>query len=261
MSEPPPALRLSATVLLLRDGAAGLEVFMVERHHKIDFVPGALVFPGGKVDPGDEGAAMHGLCDGIAGLSSDQVTVRVAAIRETFEEAGVLLARQPGCDARLDPGRLTGLAAAHRLDVQAGKTPLFDVLQRENLVLACEQLVPFAHWLTPEFMPKRFDTHFFLASAPPQQLAKHDGHESVESLWTTVEDAVEAERSGKHKIIFPTLLNLQKLGRSDSVGTALETARRDTIVTVLPEMRRDADGNKSIFIPPEAGYDVLSLSL
>ena len=108
MSELPPALRLSATVLLLRDGAAGLEVFMVERHHKIDFVAGALVFPGGKVDPGDEGATMHGLCDGIADLSPDQVTVRVAAIRETFEEAGVLLAREPRSEALLAPDRLAG---------------------------------------------------------------------------------------------------------------------------------------------------------
>lgn len=259
--EPAPELRLSATVLLLRDGTPGLEVFMVQRHHQIDFVAGALVFPGGKVEPSDAGAVMRAHCDGTDGLSDDEVTVRVAAIRETFEESGVLLARPRGESRVVNDTELSHLDATHRAALQAGECDLRSVVEQEQLTLACDELVPFAHWLTPTFMPKRFDTHFFLAAAPPDQLAAHDGHESVDSLWTTVPGAVESERAGTHTIIFPTLVNLRKLGRSADLASAMRAARQDTLVTVLPEIRRDADGDKKLFIPEDAGYDVVKTSL
>lgn len=257
----PPALRLSATVLLLRDGEPGLEVFMVQRHHQIDFVAGALVFPGGKVEGSDAGAGMRTHCDGAEGLSDDDVTVRVAAIRETFEESGVLLARPQGERELLAGSALSRIADAHRAGLQAGDADLRSIVEHEKLTLACDELVPFAHWLTPTFMPKRFDTHFFLAAAPREQLARHDGQESVDSLWLTAAGAVEAERSGTHTIIFPTLVNLRKLGRSTDLRSAIDAAREDTIVTVLPEVRTDTDGEKRLFIPAEAGYDVVKTSL
>jgi hypothetical protein len=109
-------------------------------------------------------------------------------------------------------------------------------------------------------MPKRFDTHFYLVAAPADQLAVHDGGESVDSVWTRPEDA-EAERAaGRRKIIFPTLMQVRKLGRSGDVATALRTARSQPVVSVLPRVE-DRDGEKMLVIPAEAGYDVTSAPL
>jgi hypothetical protein len=105
-------------------------------------------------------------------------------------------------------------------------------------------------------MPKRFDTHFFLARAPADQLALHDGQEAVDSLWTTPASAVAEAESGRRTIVFPTLLNLRKLGRSRRVDEALEAARADRIVTVLPKLLRDEAGQPILQIPEEAGYDI-----
>jgi len=255
-------IKLSATVLLLRDGAAGLEVFMVQRHHRIDFATGALVFPGGKVDPGDEARLLRRHCRGVEGLEDAQVTARVAAIRETFEESGVLLARPRGADRLVDASRLAGIEGRFRDDLHADRVSIGEMVEAESLELACDLLVPFAHWITPEVLPKRFDTWFYLVEAPVDQVALHDGKESVDSLWTSVEAALRAEREGKRTIIFPTLVNLRKLGRSPDVRSALAAARADRIVTVLPSVSRDsASGELQLVIREDAGYDMVSVPL
>jgi hypothetical protein len=157
----------------------------------------------------------------------------------------------------IDGTRLESIAARYRDELQNGNSSMLDMVRAEELELACDLLVPFAHWITPEFMPKRFDTHFFLVAAPPDQLAVHDGFESVDSLWTTIPSALELEKTGQRTIIFPTLENMKKLGRSRSVTGALENARRDTIVTVLPRFSKDPDGTMMMEIPEEAGYDTV----
>ena len=121
--------------------------------------------------------------------------------------------------------------------------------------LACDTLVPFAHWITPENLPKRFDTHFFLAAAPADHLAIHDGHESVDSIWIRPADAMAGAEDGRYTIIFPTLRNVAKLGNSSNTADAMAAARNDNIVTVLPHMEQRADG-MYLCIPPEAGYDL-----
>ena len=113
------------------------------------------------------------------------------------------------------------------------------LLEAEDLLLECKGLVRFAHWITPVFMPKRFDTEFYLVAAPADQLALHDGREAVDSIWTTVNDAIADQREGRRTIIFPTLAQLQKLGRSQTVFEAIQAARSETIVTVLPNSRRE----------------------
>ena len=256
-SKQPAATRLSATILLLRDGQDLLEVFMVERHHKIDFAEGALVFPGGKVEETDAAVELAPYCRGADSSSADHNTLRVAAIRETFEECGVLLARQRGEESLIDGTRLASISRDHQDALQKAERTMLEVVHDENLELAFDLLVPFAHWITPEFMPKRFDTHFFLVAAPSDQLAVHDGYESVDSLWTTIPRALELEKSGQRTIIFPTLENLKKLGRSDSVEEALDAARRDTIVTVLPTFSKAEDGTMMMEIPEAAGYDTV----
>ena len=254
MNDAPVAVPVpAATILLLRGDHRTLEVFMVVRHEKIDFLAGALVFPGGKVDAPDADARLLAHCTGAA-QSADERALQVAAIRETFEECGVLLARPAG-SASLIGGTALAALEPYRKALNGGAITLLDFVVREKLVLACDLLTPFAHWITPTMVPKRFDTHFFVAEAPPDQLALHDGHESVESLWITPADAVDAARSRRYTVIFPTLRNLEKLARAASPAEARRQAEASTIVSVTPWSERRADGNY-LCIPKDAGYDV-----
>jgi 8-oxo-dGTP pyrophosphatase MutT (NUDIX family) len=256
----PRSPRLSATVLLVRDGPRGLEVFMVERHHQIDFATGALVFPGGQVDAADADEALADRCTGGAALGHEARVLRVAAIRETFEESGVLLARRRGSAALVDAGTLRGIEARHRAALHAGQRTLAEIAAAEDLELACDLLVPFAHWITPVFMPKRFDTWFFLVAAPADQAALHDGHESVDSAWLTPAEAEAARSARRRTIIFPTLLNVRKLGRAKTVADAIANARSQPIVTVLPRVEQRG-GTPTMVLPADAGYDVVEAPL
>lgn len=252
MSEIAPAVP-SATILMLRDGPRGLEVFMVVRHHEIDFASGALVFPGGKADPGDFD---EGLLPRLDGADADPTLrgIQVAAIREAFEECGILLARATGEDGLISGGRLAELER-YRNALHAGELSMLEFAEREDIRLACNELTHFAHWITPENLPKRFDTHFYLAMAPADHLALHDGHESVDSVWITPAQAVADAESGNRTVIFPTLRNLAKLGFSDTAEHAVAAAATDTVVPVLPSIEQRDDGTY-ICIPPEAGYDI-----
>ena len=144
----PVQARPAATVVILRDGPAGLEVFMVVRHHEIDFASGALVFPGGKVDAGDHAEAWADLAP-HAGTSGERAFV-VAAARETFEEAGLVLARRRGSAALLSAEEAHGLVEQYRTPLLAGDTTFLDLVRAESLMLATDVMVPFAHWITPK---------------------------------------------------------------------------------------------------------------
>ena len=154
----------AATILLVRDSAEGIEVFMVVRHHQIDFASGALVFPGGKVDALDRAEGVRGRVDGAEGLDDWEFSMRVAAIREAFEESAVLLAREERTGRVVDAARLKALDP-YRDPLNKGEIGIADFLEREGLRLAGDMLTPFAHWITPNMMPKRFDTRFYLAAA------------------------------------------------------------------------------------------------
>jgi hypothetical protein len=122
------------------------------------------------------------------------------------------------------------------------------------MLLALDELVPYAHWITPEGMPKRFDTWFFLAAAPPEQAGAHDGKESTDSIWVSPREALEGGETGRFKLPFPTTRNLIKLGKQASVTAALDDSRGKSVVTVMPVMTRN-DGGRQLRIPREAGYD------
>ena len=251
------APRLASTILLLRDNLDRneIEVFMMVRHHQIEFNSGALVFPGGSVDASDkEIAARPELVSGGEGLDADDVGFRIAAIRETFEESGILLARPQGSMALVDAARASEIEAGHRADLCAGKTKFPNVLADNKLSLALDLLVPYAHWITPEGMPKRFDTWFFLASAPPAQVGAHDGKESTDSIWVSPREALEGGESGRFKLPFPTTRNLIRLGKQPDVKAALEEMKGKPIVTVMPVMTK-LNGGRQLRIPKEAGYD------
>ena len=246
-STPLPA----ATIMLLREQAEELQVFMVVRHHQIDFASGALVFPGGKVDDQDFDEALLPHLKGVHD-DRDMRAIQVSAIREAYEECGILLAYEGDSSDLIGADRLSTLDHC-RAELNDGSLPLLDFLQRENLTLACDLLVHFAHWITPPMMPKRFDTHFYLAVAPDDQLAVHDGYESVDSVWISPSEAMADAEAGKRTVIFPTLRNMEKLGISKSVEEAMNAAENDTIVPVLPWTEQRDDGTY-LCIPTEAGY-------
>ncbi len=242
----------AATILMLRDTSPGLEVFMVVRHHQIDFASGALVFPGGKVDPGD--SEVHRYCDGTDDFDAQETALRAGAIREAFEECGILLARDSKSGSLVTAERLARVEH-YRDPLNQAEISLVDFLSSESLTLACDLLQPYAHWITPEMMPKRFDTHFYLARAPEDHLALHDGHESVDSVWISPSDALAGADTGQYTVIFPTRLNLQMLAESHSVEEALEMAAARSIVPVLPWVEQREDG-AWLRIQEEAGYRV-----
>ncbi|MEZ5597611.1 MAG: NUDIX domain-containing protein [Pseudomonadales bacterium] len=252
MSEQPKAPVPAATVVILRE-RQHLETFMVVRHHQIDFASGALVFPGGKVDRGDFDPALESFLD----RAHDESTMRamqVAAIRESFEECGVLLARPLGSDNLVDAHRLNTLEP-YRKQLNDGAITITEFLARERLRLACDQLHHFAHWITPPMVPKRFDTHFFLAAAPEDHLAVHDGHENVDSVWIRPEAAVQAAREGTRTVIFPTLRNLERLSRFDSIADAIAECGQQAVIPIEPWTEKRADGTW-LCIPDNAGYDI-----
>ncbi|MGD0848563.1 NUDIX hydrolase [Bradyrhizobium sp.] len=258
MSTEAVAPRPASTILLLRDSAVTrgeIEVFMMVRHYEIDFNSGALVFPGGSVDKGDqEIIANPKLYSGGEGLDASALSFRIAAIRETFEESGILLARAGGSNSLVDAGRAGEIEAAHRAALCEGKATFSGILADNGLVLALDELVPYAHWITPEGMPKRFDTWFFLAAAPPEQVGAHDGRESTDSIWLSPREALAGGESGRFKLPFPTTRNLIKLGKQTSVSAALDDARGKPVVTVMPVMTK-LNGGRQLRIPREAGYD------
>jgi 8-oxo-dGTP pyrophosphatase MutT (NUDIX family) len=224
---------------------------MVQRHHRVDFATGAMVFPGGKLEETDFDPALRARSPGLE-LSDAELALRAGAIRETFEEARVLLARRRGGRELLTGAEVLAIEARHRAALEAHEIRIGDLLAAEDLELACDLLVPFAHWITPEFMPKRFDTHFYLVAAPDDHVAVHDGHESVDSTWISPAEAVAAAEAGTRTIIFPTLQNVKKLGRAKSVAEAIAAARSAGIVTVLPRVVKTERGMR-FCIPPEAG--------
>jgi 8-oxo-dGTP pyrophosphatase MutT (NUDIX family) len=247
--------RPAATIMLLRDGPDGLEVFMVVRHHAIDFASGALVFPGGRVEETDhELADRPPDCPNPDRLTTEDLAFRVAAIRETFEECGVLFARPRGSADLIDAETLKRLEDQHRAALNAGSIGFDSMLESEDLLPAPDLLVHFAHWITPSAQPKRYDTQFFLAEAPAAHLAVHDGWEAVESIWITPAQALADTEAGKYKLVFATAKNLEKLGQSRTVREAMTTARAAKVVTVQPKGTKLEGGKRLLRIPVEAGY-------
>ncbi|WP_300303387.1 NUDIX domain-containing protein [Ferrovibrio sp.] len=218
----PVTPRLAASLILLRDAAAGPEVLMVERTGSASYAAGKFVFPGGTVDAAD------------AALSGPEAALRIAAIRETYEECGLLLA---------EPA-----------PVRSGPDQDFATLvQRTGCALATQSLVPFAHWITPPHLPKRFDTHFFLAPAPADQTATADLREVVSAAWLPPQAVVAAAEAAELNLMFATYMNLRWLARHDSVASALAAAQVRPIVTVIPEPA-DSPQGRVFRIPEAAAY-------
>lgn len=241
-------IRPAATILLLRD-APEFQVLMVRRHHQIDFASGALVFPGGKSHADDEDPAWASHALGWAELDAVQRTLRIAAIREVFEEAGVLVGhRRDGA-----PIPETACNLDTRLAVDRGDRRFIDVVRELEVEIDLAALTVFARWITPPLTPKRFDTWFYAVAAPPDQLAVCDGRETVDAEWISPRGALDLAAAGARKVIFPTRMNLQLLAESTSADGAIAAARARTLVTVEPQIEDRPDG-RVLTLPPDAGY-------
>lgn len=250
--DPPAIPRPAATVLLLRDGPDGIEVFMATRHQGSSFMPGVLVFPGGGVDPDDSAPSL--LDAAGPGLPDDAIS-RIAGVREIFEEASFLLARPVAGGDLVGADRLERIVAGHRAALCGGEKAFSAILAEEGLAPAIDLMVPFANWITPVIRKKRFDARFYLARAPEGQIGAHDDQELINSRWITPAEALAAQARGEIKVVFVTRCNLGLLAKSRTVDEALAAARARTIIPVSPQPFEHADG-PALRIPAEAGYDV-----
>jgi 8-oxo-dGTP pyrophosphatase MutT (NUDIX family) len=256
--------------MLVRDaprpsGDSALEVLMVRRNLRSDFVGGAYVFPGGAVDPLDGGAEAEALCAGrsdaeasaLLGQPSRGLAYWVAVVRETFEEAGLLLAERPDGPALLagDPGEEARLASA-RVAVNDGSRRFLDLCRDEGLRLAVGDVHYFAHWITPRGAPRRYDTRFFVAAAPDGQIAAHDAGETIADVWIAPDEALARHRAGEIEIIFPTIRNLQAIGRFSTSTELLDAAAAASSSVPAIEPRVVPDGNgMRIVLPGDPAYE------
>ncbi|HRD74511.1 MAG TPA: NUDIX domain-containing protein [Hyphomicrobiaceae bacterium] len=252
--------RPSATIMLVRDGRDGIEIYMVMRDRPMDGAMGAVVFPGGKVDAEDGPEAWSG-----ATLEPPQshpdLPFWLAAMRETFEEAGIVIARPIGTrTGDVAPSEARRMVGAHREALLDRKLTFAEIIRQERLAPALDHMVHFAHWQTPFGLPKRFDTHFFLVAAPEGQEPMHDGREMVDGFWTRPEAILDEARRKVRTLVVPTRLNLELLAESRSVHEAMERARARRIVCVRPERTQSANGEWVVAIPADAGYRTAILS-
>ncbi len=226
---------------------------MVVRHHQIDAFSGALVFPGGKLEEADGDKRLRGRSTGASSLSEEELKFRVAGIREAFEECGILLAHKRGQKALIGAAELAPIEARWRRRLSDDEANIVDLVEAEDLELATELMTPYAHWITPTFAPRRFDTWFFLAEAPPDQVALHDGSESTDSVWIGAQAAIDEATAGRRTLVHATHKNLELLAEGGTVAGAIEQARRRRIVTVQPWVEA-RDGKRFLHIPEGAGY-------
>jgi len=227
----------AATAIVMREGANAPELLMVERAQGMAFAAGALVFPGGRVDPGDRArAALFGATD------LDEAAARIAAIRETLEEAGVALGMALPADA----------VEAVRDALHRGDT----MMQVWPAPLDLDMLVPFARWVPHSVASRRFDTRFYLAQLPagaPE--ARADAGENVRLFWASARDVLAEADGGRASLIFPTRRTLERLARFASFDEAVADARRYPLTSITPfiELR---DGVEHLCIPDGIGYPV-----
>jgi 8-oxo-dGTP pyrophosphatase MutT (NUDIX family) len=250
-SEPQPAAR-AATILLVRDHPS-FEVLMVKRHEKMAFAAGALVFPGGKIDPQDDDPKWMDHTTGWNDITADHRALRIGALRELFEETGVLLSavRQDGMswNASTDVTRA-------RAALCAGETTFLSTVREAGATLDLAGMELFAHWITPESMPKRFDTFFFVAGAGTAQEAVSDGRETVDVEWIAPQEALRLGAAKQRILAFPTRLNLKLLADNHSVDQALATTRARKVVTVRSRIEQREAG-RVLTIAADAGYGVV----
>jgi len=244
----------AATLVLLRDHPDGYEIFMAQRAATMAFAGGMMAFPGGKVDDSD--ATVPGdsaIAQGFEGLDTVDAAARVAAVRETFEEAGVLLSDGP---AVADDVR-----DAWRKRIVAHEAGFGDFLHAVGHRLDARVLTPYAHWCPPENLDqRRYDTRFYVAVMPAAESAGHDGGESVESHWVTPAGALARADRGETMLLFPTRCNVERLAQHPTVPALMAHIAAHPVRMIQPSVAMK-DGEPWLTIPADAGYPVTSAPL
>ncbi|MDP9901664.1 MBL fold metallo-hydrolase [Variovorax ginsengisoli] len=249
--EPAP-VRPAATVLLLRDTPDGIEVLMTRRSAHASFAPNAYVFPGGRIDEHD--ARAHAVATRRVTQSDLQLTQAIAALRESFEEVGVLLAH----DAEGRPVTPEIIAAMDRSTAE-GTAPFADQCAAHGLLLATAQVFTFVHWVTDRDLPKRFDVPFLVARMPEGQTPAADETEQFEPVWVRPAAALERHRDGAFAMLFPTWRTLDRLAAYDSVDAVLQACSRETPLFVSCPRAGLLGGKESRYMEHDLPYGELAL--
>lgn len=246
----------AATVILLRRASGedrGFEVLIVLRSSGNTFVPRSYVFPGGKVEDEDCLQGMEDFCGEFDAtraqdtlddmpLPEKALGIWVAAVREMFEEVGLLFARRgDGSFLSFDSDGINRRFLSYRERVHSGELLFAEMLQREGLTLALDRLHYYSHWITPELSPIRYDTRFFIAEAPPDQEAIHDGDELTGHVWLTPEEAIEGYRKQRLHMVVPTIVTLEELCRFETIDDVVESTRGKKISRVMTRIVFEGD--------------------
>ncbi len=234
---PVQPIRPAATVILVRDAAVDYEIFMLKRTSKAAFAGGMYVFPGGRVDGDDH---LHKYDSVRVGPSEPQQAQAaalgfewrgywIAGIRESFEEAGLLLAyTEDGELLSYDDVQVRTRLDGYRGPLHSGELSLFEICQRENLKLAVDRIHFYNRFVTPLGRPRRFDTRFFVAEAPGEQTGKHDEKETVDSIWISPREALERNKNQEFDLMNVTRIQLERLAEYDSRSAVLNMAANNT---------------------------------
>jgi len=250
----------AATVTLVRDAPRGLEVLMLKRSLSLAFMPGVHVFPGGALDPGDDSPELHALCVGLddsaasraLGIERGGLAYWIAAIREAFEEAGILLAYDAGGGMISLNGEAAERYRAHRSSLDERRGDFGAIVRDEGLRLAADRLTYFGHWITPVRAPRRYDTRFFLAVAPERQEARHDNYETIAHVWVRPQEALELRAREAINMRFPTIKTLERFAACSTAAELIaEVSSSREVRTLLPRITRDG---RSV-LPGDPGYE------
>ena len=236
----------SASLIVVRDGAKGIEILLLKRNPQLTFAPDSLVFPGGRLDEGDQAIAASMR---QAGCGLEHLDLRIACIREAFEEANILHAKRQG--AFLSQSDLRGFKRCRDYLLE-GRFEFEKMLSNKSLQLAVEDLYYMAHWITPEGLSKRFSTHFFVAVQPSNQRGEPDGGEILYTLWQPVRELGDY-LDDDNKMMFPTRLNCDYIANFSTVDELLAAVKEKTVVSVLPKVKM-IEGEPWFVIPEDAGY-------
>jgi len=258
--------RKAATVILLRDeNPEGFEVFLLKRHEKSSFMGGNFVYPGGRVDR-DDGS--FEICSFSKGITFDEAhkifggTISpeesfaywIAGIRELFEEAGVLLAYdQKGNLFQIRNQDEQDKFLNYRELLQKGRMTICQVALKENLLFALDHILYYAHWITPEARPERFDTRFYLARYPMGQEASHDRKETTAGAWMTPQEALEKNLKGEVILSPPTLKTIEDLSRFKTIDEVINSLKKKEISPILPILTK-ISGESFILFPWDPEY-------
>ncbi len=263
MSTPSPLD--SATVIVMREAAGTFEVLLVERHANSRAFAGAHVFPGGVVDPADATAPLHEASPRLTPAAAARrlgeettpaaaLAFWIAAIRELFEEAGLLLARVAGVPVTFDDAATRTRFRGHRAAILAGAMTFADVVATERLELATDALHYFSRWITPVISPRRYDARFFVTGVPTGQEPLHDDRETISIAWLSPRAALASARAGNVVLTPPTMRTLDDLDALGTPAHVITAADARTVTPILPKPVQ-VDGCMAVLYPGDAEYD------